>query len=80
MPISIDLHEECPFYKKWNKKKWTIFFSCKFHIVLREQIAIPYQIFNPGNSNLFLNVLNLQRWVPRFIFIKLSEKDVKEIS
>ena len=25
MPISIDLHVKCPFYKKWNKKKSTIF-------------------------------------------------------
>ena len=29
MPISIDLlHVKCPSYKKWNKKKSTIFFSC----------------------------------------------------
>ena len=30
MPISIDLHVKCPFYKKWNKKKTPIFFLVKF--------------------------------------------------
>ena len=30
--ISIDLHVKCQFYKKWNKKKSTIFFS-HYHMV-----------------------------------------------
>ena len=30
MPISIDLHVNCPFYKKRNKKKSTFFFLVKF--------------------------------------------------
>ena len=29
MPLSIDLHVKCPFYKKWNKKKTPIFFRRK---------------------------------------------------
>ena len=29
MPISLDLHVEYPFYKKWNEKKSTIFISRK---------------------------------------------------
>ena len=46
MPLSIDLHVKCPFYKKWNKKETPIFFSRKiFYTVFREQIAIFYQIF-----------------------------------
>ena len=51
MPLSIDLHVKCPFYKKWNKKKMPIFFfSQNFHTVFREQIAIFYQIFKSGSS------------------------------
>ena len=30
MPLSIDLHVKCPYYKKWNKKKTPIFFPRKF--------------------------------------------------
>ena len=57
MPLSIDLHVKCPFYKKWNKKKTPIFFffffSWNFHTVFREQIAIFYQIFKSGSSKNF---------------------------
>ena len=61
MPISLDLHVKCPFYKKWNKKT-PIFFSWNFHTVFGEQIAIFYQILKPGSSKKIFNVLNLQRW------------------
>ena len=30
MPISMDLHVKCPFYKMWNEKKSTIFYPVKF--------------------------------------------------
>ena len=50
MPLSIDLHVKCPFYKKWNKKKTPIFFSWNFHTVSREQKAIFYEIFKSGSS------------------------------
>ena len=53
MPLSIDLHVKCPFYKKWNKKKTPIFFSWNFYTVFREQIAIFYQIFKSGSSKIF---------------------------
>ena len=70
MPLSIDLHVKCPFYKKWNKKKNAhFFFSWNFHTVFKEQIAIFYQIFKSGSSKwFFLNVRNLQRWM----FVNLS--------
>ena len=45
MSISIDLHIKCPFYKKWNKKKTTIFYLRNFHIVFGEQIAILEHFF-----------------------------------
>ena len=32
MPLSIDLHVKCPFYKKWNKMKRPIFFSRKHYV------------------------------------------------
>ena len=51
MPVSIDLHVKCPFYKKRNKKKSTFFFSPEnFHMVLGEQIAISCQIFKSGSN------------------------------
>ena len=53
MPLSIDLHVKCPFYKKWNKKKTPIFLSWNFYTVFREQIAIFYQIFKSGSSKIF---------------------------
>ena len=53
MPLSINLHVKCPFYKKWNKKKTPIFFSWNFHTVFREQIVIFYQIFKSGSSKFF---------------------------
>ena len=34
MPISIDLHVKCPFYKKWTKKKMPIFFFFSWNFTL----------------------------------------------
>ena len=36
MPLSIDLHVKCPFYKKLNKKKTPIFFLVKFSHCIKE--------------------------------------------
>ena len=46
MSISIDLHVKCPFYKKWNKKKSTIFFS-HYHMV-----------FGGTNGYIIVNILS----------------------
>ena len=47
MPIPIDLHVKCTFYKKWNKKKSTFFFLVKFsHYIWGENLSyiLPIQI------------------------------------
>ena len=46
MSICIDLHVKCPFYKKINKKKPTIFFS-HYHMV-----------FGGTNGNIIVNILS----------------------
>ena len=62
MSISIDLHVKCPFYKKWNKKKPTIFFS-HYHMVFGETNGyIIVNILSQG-AVIFSNVLNLQEWM-----------------
>ena len=60
MPLSIDLHLKCPFYKKWNKKKTPLF----FHTVFREQIAIFYQIFESGSSRNFFKCPQFTKVAP----------------
>ena len=47
MPISIDLHVKCNFYKMWNKKKMPRFFLMKYSHC-EEQIAIFYQSLSQG--------------------------------
>ena len=54
MPISMDLHVKCPFYKKRNKKKTPIFFLMKFsHCIWGANNYIFYQIFKSGSSKMF---------------------------
>ena len=58
IPISMDLHVKCNFYKKKKKKKKKrkekkrkkkkkIFLPQNFHMVFEEKIAISYQILKP---------------------------------
>ena len=85
MPLSIDLHVKCPFYKKWNKKKTPIFFLKKFHTVLREQIAIFYQIFKSVSSKFCFKCpkftkVGIDRGSFFFKYLKVSECTLKPSS
>ena len=69
IPICINFHVKCLFYKRWNIKKLTSIFPWNFYMVFGKQLAILYQIFKSRSSNLsffFFNILNLQGWVKRF--------------
>ena len=52
MPISIGLHVKYPFYKKWNKKKSTIFFSLEiFTWYLEGKKLYPTNFLSQGAVN-----------------------------
>ena len=76
MPISIDLHVECPFYKQFQKKNQQFFFSWNFHMIFEEHIFTLPHFWAREQKKYFSNFLNLQGWAIWLVDVSVSNINV----